>query len=67
MLEMLTTAPGVQFYTGNFLDGTVVGKNGRLYRMGDGFALEPQKFPDAPNQPRVRLGASRSRPALPAR
>jgi aldose 1-epimerase len=51
VLEMLTTEPGVQFYTGNFLDGTFVGKKGHLYRMGDGIALEPQKFPDAPNQP----------------
>ncbi|QYE33000.1 galactose mutarotase (plasmid) [Polymorphobacter sp. PAMC 29334] len=50
-LEVLSTEPGVQFYTGNFLDGTFVGKHGHLYRMGDGIALEPQKFPDAPNQP----------------
>jgi aldose 1-epimerase len=51
VLEVLSTEPGVQFYTGNFLDGTFVGKHGHLYRMGDGIALEPQKFPDAPNQP----------------
>ncbi|CAN5247731.1 galactose mutarotase [soil metagenome] len=51
VLEVLSTEPGVQFYTGNFLDGTFVGKKGHLYRMGDGIALEPQKFPDAPNQP----------------
>ncbi|MDT0508503.1 aldose epimerase family protein [Novosphingobium sp. MMS21-SN21R] len=51
MLEVLTTEPGLQLYTGNFLDGTSLGKNGHLYRMGDGIALEPQKFPDAPNQP----------------
>ncbi|MGK2908464.1 MAG: aldose epimerase family protein [Sphingobium sp.] len=51
VLEVLSTEPGVQFYTGNFLDGTFVGKQGHLYRMGDGIALEPQKFPDAPNQP----------------
>ena len=49
MLEVLTTEPGLQFYTGNFLDGTLIGKHGHLYRMGDGIALEPQKFPDAPN------------------
>ncbi len=49
VLEVLSTEPGVQFYTGNFLDGTFVGKGGHLYRMGDGIALEPQKFPDAPN------------------
>jgi aldose 1-epimerase len=61
VLEVLTTEPGVQFYTGNFLDGTFLGKQGHLYRMGDGIALEPQKFPDAPNQsdfvsPRVDPG-----------
>lgn len=51
VLEVLTTEPGIQFYTGNFLDGTYYGKSGHLYRMGDGIALEPQKFPDAPNKP----------------
>lgn len=51
VLEVLTTEPGVQFYSGNFLDGTLIGKGGSLYRMGDGIALEPQKFPDAPNHP----------------
>ncbi|WP_375186656.1 aldose epimerase family protein [Sphingobium yanoikuyae] len=51
VLEVLTTEPGVQFYTGNFLDGTFIGKNQHVYRMGDGIALEPQKFPDSPNQP----------------
>lgn len=52
VLEVLTTEPGVQFYSGNFLDGTLVGKSGHVYRMGDGIALEPQKFPDSPNQPK---------------
>lgn len=51
VLEVLTTEPGIQFYSGNFLDGTLTGKNGHVYRMGDGIALEPQKFPDAPNRP----------------
>jgi aldose 1-epimerase len=50
VLEVWSTEPGLQVYTGNFLDGTRVGKHGHLYRMGDGIALEPQKFPDAPNQ-----------------
>ena len=50
VLDVLTTEPGVQFYSGNFLNGTVQGKNGAVYRMGDGIALEPQKFPDSPNQ-----------------
>ena len=52
VLEVWSTEPGLQVYTGNFLDGTRVGKQGHLYRMGDGIALEPQKFPDAPNQPK---------------
>jgi aldose 1-epimerase len=51
VLEVLTTAPGLQFYSGNFLDGTVAGKGGRIYRQGDGLCLEPQVFPDAPNRP----------------
>ena len=51
VLEVLSTEPGIQFYSGNFLDGTLVGKAGHLFRMGDGIALEPQKFPDAPNHP----------------
>lgn len=50
-LEVWTSEPGLQVYTGNFLTGTLAGKRGHLYRMGDGIALEPQKFPDAPNQP----------------
>ncbi len=51
VLEVFTTEPGVQFYSGNFLDGTLVGRDGLAYRQGDGIALEPQKFPDAPNKP----------------
>jgi aldose 1-epimerase len=51
VLEVLSTEPGVQFYTGNFLDGTLVGRSGHVYRMGDGIALEPQKFPNSPNEP----------------
>jgi aldose 1-epimerase len=51
VLELLTTAPGLQFYTGNFLDGTMAGKGGRAYRQSDGFCLEPQPFPDTPNRP----------------
>lgn len=50
-LEVYSTKPGVQFYSGNFLDGTSIGKVGQAYRMGDGIALEPQMFPDTPNQP----------------
>ncbi len=51
VLEVLSTEPGLQMYTGNFIDGANIGKGGCVYRMGDGFVLEPQKFPDTPNQP----------------
>jgi aldose 1-epimerase len=51
VLEILTTEPGIQFYSGNFLDGTLVGGSDRVYRQTDGFALETQHFPDSPNQP----------------
>ncbi|MEO8071287.1 MAG: galactose-1-epimerase, partial [Acidobacteriota bacterium] len=50
-LEIHTTAPGIQLYTGNFLDGTIVGKGGRAYTRRAGFSLEPQHFPDSPNHP----------------
>jgi aldose 1-epimerase len=48
-LTVSTTEPGVQFYSGNFLDGTLYGTSGRQYRQGDGLALETQHFPDSPN------------------
>jgi aldose 1-epimerase len=51
VLEVYTTAPGVQFYSGNFLGGSFVGKHGIVYRQGDAVVLEPQDFPDAPNHP----------------
>lgn len=50
-LTILTTEPGLQLYSGNFLDGTLCGKGDVLYRQGDGVALEAQTFPDAPNRP----------------
>ena len=50
-LEVLTTEPGVQFYSGNRLTGSLVGPSGRAYRSGDGFCLETQHFPDSPNRP----------------
>jgi len=50
VMELLAIGPGVQFYSGNFLDGTSVGKSGRVYRQGDGLCLEPQVFPDSPNR-----------------
>jgi aldose 1-epimerase len=51
VMEVHTTEPGVQFYSGNFLNGTVAGTGGHTYRQGDGFCLETQHFPDSPNQP----------------
>jgi len=51
LLEVLTDQPGVQVYTGNFLDGSHVGTGGQAYRQGDGLALETQHYPDSPNQP----------------
>ena len=65
VMEISTTEPAIQLYCGNFLDGTFVGKHGHLYRMGDGIALEPQKFPDAPNQP--KFASARIDPAHPYR
>jgi aldose 1-epimerase len=52
VLDVHTTEPGVQFYSGNFLDGTVTGKGGRTYAHRGGLCLETQHFPDSPNQPR---------------
>ena len=51
VMEMLSNQPGIQFYSGNFLDATTVGKSGKLYRQGDAIVLEPQMFPDTVNQP----------------
>jgi aldose 1-epimerase len=50
-LDIATTEPGVQFYTGNFLDGTIKGKAGRVYKQRYGFCLETQHYPDSPNKP----------------
>ena len=51
VMEVYTDQPGVQFYTGNFLDGTITGKKGKVYKQYYGFCFETQKFPDSPNQP----------------
>jgi aldose 1-epimerase len=51
VLEVYTTEPGLQFYSGNFLTGKNVGKNGHAYDYRSGFCLEAQHFPDSPNQP----------------
>jgi aldose 1-epimerase len=50
-LELLTSEPGFQFYSGNFLDGSEKGKGGTIYRYRSGLCLETQHFPDSPNQP----------------
>ena len=58
VMEMSANMPGLQFYSGNFLNGTAIGKAGRVYRQGDGLAFEPQYYPDSPNQaefPSARL------------
>jgi aldose 1-epimerase len=51
VMEVWTTEPGLQFYSGNFLDGTVAGKDGRIYQRHFGFCLETQHYPDSPNKP----------------
>ncbi len=56
VLELASTQPGLQFYSGNFLDGTLVGTSGHIYREGDAFVLEPQIFPDTPNHPNFGSG-----------
>jgi aldose 1-epimerase len=50
-LDLLTDQPGLQLYSGNYLDGSIAGKRGRLYRQSDAICLEPQIWPDAPNRP----------------
>ncbi len=52
VMEVLTTEPGVQFYTGNFLDGTIKAKGGKTYPHRSGLCLETQHFPDSPNKPK---------------
>ncbi|MCI0496222.1 galactose mutarotase [candidate division KSB1 bacterium] len=51
VVEVWTTEPGIQFYSGNFLDGSITGKNGTVYRYRHGLCLETQHYPDSPNQP----------------
>src|SRR6185295_7003775 len=51
VMDIETTEPGIQFYSGNFLDGRLHGSNGHAYRQGDGVCLETQHFPDSPNRP----------------
>ena len=51
VMEIDTTEPGLQFYSGNFLDGSLIGADGQTYRQGDGLCLETQHYPDSPNRP----------------
>jgi aldose 1-epimerase len=51
VMEIYTTEPGIQFYSGNFLDGSITGKGGKVYKKHYGFCLETQHFPDSPNKP----------------
>ena len=51
VLQVLTDQPGIQFYSGNFLDGSITGKSGKVYNLRNGFCLETQHFPDSPNHP----------------
>ncbi|MDR6643036.1 aldose 1-epimerase [Luteibacter sp. 1214] len=60
VLSLWSAQPGLQFYSGNFLDATSSGKSGGIYRQGDAFALEPQIFPDTPNHP--DFGSARLEP-----
>lgn len=51
VMEVFTTEPGIQFYSGNFLDGSITGKKGNVYRHRNGLCLETEHFPDSPNKP----------------
>jgi aldose 1-epimerase len=51
VMEVWSAEPGLQFYGGNFLDGTITGKGGWIYQYRNAFCMEPQHFPDSPNQP----------------
>lgn len=60
VMTLYSNQPGLQFYSGNRLDGTTIGKGQRIYRQSDGFALEPQRHPDTPNRP--QFGSARLQP-----
>jgi aldose 1-epimerase len=49
VMEVWSTEPGLEFYSGNFLNGTIIGKGGRVYQYRNGFAMEPQHYGDSPN------------------
>jgi aldose 1-epimerase len=52
VMQVYTTEPGIQLYAGNFLDGSITGKDGKVYNRRYGFCLEAQHFPDSPNKPK---------------
>jgi len=52
VMQVLTTEPGMQFYSGNFLDGSITGKDSKVYQRRYGFCLEAQHYPDSPNEPK---------------
>ena len=56
VLQVLTDQPGIQFYTANFLDGTITGKDGKVYQRRGALCLETQRFPDSPNHPKFPTG-----------
>ena len=65
VMKIATTEPGIQFYTGNYLDGKVTGKGGKVYEKNFGLCLETQHFPDSPNQP--QFPSAVLRPGIPYR
>ena len=64
VMEVWTTEPGMQFYTGNFLDGTLTGKDGKVYNQRYGFCLETQHYPDSPNEAKFPHHHAQERRAL---
>jgi hypothetical protein len=65
VMEIKTTEPGLQFYSGNFLDGTITGKGGHVYKRHAGLCLETQHYPDSPQQARLPLDGPESRRGVP--
>ena len=63
-MEVWSDEPGLQFYAGNFLDGTLTGKDGKVYQRRYAFCMEPQHYPDSPNKPQFPVGGTQARPDL---
>ncbi len=62
VMEVWSTEPGLQFYSGNFLDGKNKGKGGWVYQFRNGFCMEPQHYPDSPNHPELPVRGAEARP-----